>query len=76
METYEIITCNKNSSGKSYMILVSIWYASSCANLSHSNVKKVKTLIRNFVWSCQVDGKARAKVAWDIIILPLARRGL
>jgi hypothetical protein len=30
----------------------------------------------NFVWSSQANGKARAKVAWDTAILPLAKGGI
>jgi hypothetical protein len=36
----------------------------------------MKSLIRNLVWSSQADGKARAKVAWDTAILPLAKVGI
>jgi hypothetical protein len=46
------------------VIPVSIWYVVSCVNLSLFAMKKVKSLIRNYVWLNQVDGKARAKVAW------------
>jgi hypothetical protein len=45
------------------VILAFVWYVASCINLSLSIVKKVKSLIMNFVWSGQTNGKARAKVA-------------
>jgi hypothetical protein len=58
------------------VILASIWYVPSCADLSLSIVKTMKSLMKNFVWSGQANGKARAKVAWDIAILPLAKGGI
>jgi hypothetical protein len=36
----------------------------------------MKNLIKNFVRSSQANGKARAKVAWDIAILPLPKGGI
>jgi hypothetical protein len=42
-------------------ILASLWYIASCADLSISTLKKMKTLVRDFVWSSQTKGKTRAK---------------
>jgi hypothetical protein len=39
-------------------------------------VKKVKSLIRNYVWLNQADGKTRAKVACGTTILPLINGGI
>jgi hypothetical protein len=58
------------------VILAFVLYVASCVDLSPFVLKKVKSLIRNFVWLSQANGKARAKVAWDIAILPLAKGGI
>ncbi len=58
------------------MILVSIWYITSYVNLSLFAVKKVKSLIRNYVCLSQADVKTKAKVAWGSTILPLIDGGI
>jgi hypothetical protein len=32
--------------------------------------------VRNFVWSSKTNSKARAKVAWNITMLPLTKGGI
>jgi hypothetical protein len=45
-------------------------------NIFLSSLKKVKTLVHNFVWSSKANSKAKAKVAWDATILPLTKGGI
>jgi hypothetical protein len=55
-----------------------MWYTVSCANIFLSFLKKVKSLVHNFVWSSKANSKAKtkAKVTWDITILPLIKVGI
>ncbi len=62
-------SCKRQLQNPKFLIV----YVPSCTD---SIVKKMKSLIRNLVWSSQADGKARAKVAWDTAILPLAKVGI
>lgn len=59
-----------------HVILASVWYIFSCANISLSSLKKVKTLVHNYIWSSKSNNKTRAKVTWDITILPLIKGGI
>jgi len=58
------------------VILASIWYIASCANISQEVLKKVKALIRNYIWSGNLKKKCRARVAWDSTILPIFHGGI
>ena len=42
------------------VILASIWYIASCTNISLGALKKVKTLVRNFIWGREPDKRVRA----------------
>jgi hypothetical protein len=46
------------------LILASIWYIASCADISLGALTKVKTLVRNYIWSSEyeLDKTVRAKV--------------
>lgn len=58
------------------VVLASIWYLASCSNVSKNTLLKVRTQIRNFIWSGSADHKARARVAWDSAIIPTIKGGL
>ncbi len=58
------------------MIIGSVWYIASCVDLSLLALEKVKVLVHNFVWFGKIDNQSRAKVAWDIAILPLVKDGI
>lgn len=58
------------------VVLASIWYLESCSSVSKSSLLRVRTQIRNFIWSGRADHKARARVAWDTAIIPTIKGGL
>lgn len=58
------------------VILASIWYLASCSHPDNSVFMKVRTIIRNFIWSGSADGKPRAKVAWDTAVIPTIKGGI
>ena len=45
------------------VVLASIWYLASCADLSKSVLQKARTLVGNFIWGGSPDHNARARVA-------------
>ena len=59
-----------------HVLLATIWYIASCWIFSRSCMGQVQRLIRNFLWSGNEGGPARAKVAWSKIILPRHKGGL
>jgi hypothetical protein len=60
------------------LILASIWYIASCADISLGALTKVKTLVRNYIWSSEyeLDKTVRAKVGWHSAILPTVYGGI
>ena len=58
------------------VLLATMWYITSCWIFSSSCIGQVQRLIRNFLWSGGDGQPARAKVAWAVITLPLAKGGL
>jgi hypothetical protein len=57
-------------------MLGSIWYLTSCFDISYASLHKVKTLVQNFVWGGHVDNKIRDKVACDTTIFPNLKGGI
>jgi hypothetical protein len=58
------------------VVLGSIWYLTSCFNISYASLHKIKTLARNLVWVSHADNKTSARVAWDTTILPNVKGGI
>lgn len=58
------------------VVLASIWYLASCNHIDKSVLLKIRTIIRNFIWSGSMDKNARAKVAWDTAVIPTIKGGL
>jgi hypothetical protein len=53
------------------VVIASIWYIASCADLSRSILAKAKTMVRNFIWNGHAgDTYKTARVAWDSTVLP------
>ena len=45
-------------------------------DLPKSCTAQVRRVIQDFLWSGLVDNQPRAKLAWDVIILHVSKRGL
>lgn len=59
------------------VLLASLWFIASCWSPHLRSVHKVKSLIRNYIWSGKNGERAcRAKVAWNSLILPHKLGGL
>jgi hypothetical protein len=41
-----------------------------------SSLKKVKTLVHNYIWSSKSNNKTKVKVTWDTTIFPLTKGGI
>lgn len=58
------------------VVLSSIWYFASCTDYSGKALKLAKATVRNYIWSGREESCARAKVKWDIAVLPIVRGGI
>lgn len=58
------------------VILSSIWYLSSCSDLSGKALKLARSMVRNYMWSGKREMNARARVKWDTAVLPIVRGGI
>lgn len=58
------------------VILASIWYLSSCSGVTSSAFRQTRTAIRNYIWGAKQGRKTRAKIKWDIVILPMVEGGV
>ena len=54
----------------------SLWFITWCVDISFKTPKKIRGLIRNYIWSRDAQHKARAKVAWNTFILPTTLGGV
>ena len=58
------------------VVLASIWYLSSCANITAATFRQTRGLIRNFVWGAKPSNKTSAKISWNVVIQPLVESGV
>lgn len=58
------------------VILSSIWYLASCTDYSGKALRIAKATVRNYIWLGKKESSARAKVKWDIAVLPIVRGGI
>ena len=65
----KIMVCNQ-------VVLSSIWYLKSCADISGQAFKLARATVRNYMWSGKRESRARARVKWDTAVLPIVRGGV
>lgn len=58
------------------VVLASIWYIASGADLAKSVLHKARALVRNFIWGGDSNKNSRARVRWDSAVLPMIHRGI
>lgn len=58
------------------VILASIWYIASGADLAKTVLHKARAMVRNFIWGGDASKNSRARVRWDSAILPIAHGGI
>lgn len=58
------------------VVLSSIWYLASCTDLSGKALKLARALVRNYMWSGRNESHTRARVKWDMAVLPIVRGGI
>jgi len=59
------------------ILLASIWYLASCWSPHLNILSKIKSLIRNYIWSRENgERKVRAKVEWNSLIQPINQGGI
>lgn len=58
------------------VILSSIWYLASCSYFSSQELKLVRAIVRNYMWSGKKESCARARVKWATVVLPIVRGGV
>ena len=56
-------------------MLATMWYTMSCRIFSNSCINQIQRMIRNFLWAGRAKS-AKAKVAWNILIMPKSTGGL
>ena len=64
-----IMVCNQ-------VVLSSIWYLTSCADIFGHAFKLARATVRNYMWSGKRESRARARVKWDTAVLPIVRGGV
>jgi exonuclease III len=58
------------------VVLSSIWYFASCTDYIGKALRLAKATVRNYIWSGKKESRARAKVRWDTVVLPIVRGGV
>jgi hypothetical protein len=58
------------------VMLAAIWYLCSCSNISMTALKHSRGMVRNYIWGAKIGKSTRAKVRWNLVIQPIAARGL
>ena len=58
------------------VVLSSIWYLASRTDFSGKSLKLARAAVRNYMWSGKLDSRARARVKWNTVVLPIVRGGV
>lgn len=58
------------------VILSSVWYLASCTDFSGQALKLARATVRNYIWSGKYESRARARVKWATVVLPIVRGGI
>ena len=58
------------------VILASLWYLASTADIGLQTLKTAQGLVQNFLWSSRKERRTRARVVWDSAISPIMQGGI